>query len=32
MEQFEKIASRGGKEIAGADAFRLHDTSAFRSS
>ena len=29
MEQFEKIASRGGKTIAGADAFRLHDTFGF---
>src|SRR2546423_484479 len=29
MEQFEKFASRGGKELAGADAFRLHDTYGF---
>jgi alanyl-tRNA synthetase len=29
MEQFEKIASRGGKTIVGADAFRLHDTFGF---
>ena len=29
MEQFEKIASRGAKTIAGADAFRLHDTFGF---
>jgi alanyl-tRNA synthetase len=29
MEQFEKIASRGGKSISGADAFRLHDTFGF---
>ena len=29
MEQFEKVASRGGKSISGADAFRLHDTFGF---
>ena len=29
MEQFEKIESRGGKAISGADAFRLHDTFGF---
>ena len=29
MEQFQKIASRGGKAISGADAFRLHDTFGF---
>ena len=29
MEQFEKFASRGGKELTGADAFRLHDTYGF---
>ena len=29
MEQFEKVASRGGTEISGADAFRLHDTFGF---
>src|SRR2546430_2695815 len=29
MEQFEKVASRGAKEVAGADAFRLHDTFGF---
>jgi alanyl-tRNA synthetase len=29
MEQFEKIASRGGNTISGADAFRLHDTFGF---
>jgi alanyl-tRNA synthetase len=29
MEQFEKIATRGGKAISGADAFRLHDTFGF---
>ncbi len=29
MEQFEKIAGRGGKTISGADAFRLHDTFGF---
>jgi alanyl-tRNA synthetase len=29
LEQFEKIASRGGKTIAGGDAFRLHDTFGF---
>jgi alanyl-tRNA synthetase len=29
MEQFEKIASRAGGRIAGADAFRLHDTFGF---
>ena len=29
MEQFEKIASRGGKTVPGADAFRLHDTFGF---
>ncbi|TMF39245.1 MAG: alanine--tRNA ligase [Chloroflexi bacterium] len=29
MEQFEKVASRGGKVVSGADAFRLHDTFGF---
>ncbi len=29
MEQFEKVASRHDKVIAGADAFRLHDTFGF---
>ena len=29
MEQFEKIAARGGKSISGGDAFRLHDTFGF---
>ena len=29
MEQFQKIASRGGKLIMGGDAFRLHDTFGF---
>src|SRR6185437_13370436 len=29
MEQFEKFASRGGKIMSGADAFRLHDTFGF---
>ena len=29
MEQFEKVASRGGKTVSGADAFRLHDTFGF---
>ncbi|HET9782491.1 MAG TPA: alanine--tRNA ligase, partial [Candidatus Dormibacteraeota bacterium] len=29
MVQFEKVASRGGKTVSGADAFRLHDTFGF---
>jgi alanyl-tRNA synthetase len=29
MEQFEKIAARGGRTISGVDAFRLHDTFGF---
>ena len=29
MEQFEKVASRGGGVVSGADAFRLHDTFGF---
>jgi alanyl-tRNA synthetase len=29
MEQFEKVASRGGKIISGLDSFRLHDTFGF---
>jgi len=29
MEQFEKVATRGGKVVSGADAFRLHDTFGF---
>jgi alanyl-tRNA synthetase len=29
MEQFQKVAARGGKEVSGADAFRLHDTFGF---
>jgi len=29
MEQFEKVASRGGKLVSGSDAFRLHDTFGF---
>ena len=29
MEQFEKVASRGGNVVSGADAFRLHDTFGF---
>jgi alanyl-tRNA synthetase len=29
MEQFEKVASRGGNLVSGADAFRLHDTFGF---
>jgi len=29
MEQFEKVASRGGDQVSGADAFRLHDTFGF---
>jgi alanyl-tRNA synthetase len=29
MEQFEKVAGRDAKVIAGADAFRLHDTFGF---
>src|SRR5207248_4898093 len=29
MEQFEKVASRGGKLVSGTDAFRLHDTFGF---
>jgi len=29
VEQFEKSAARGGKTIAGPDAFRLHDTFGF---
>jgi len=29
MEQFEKVAARGGTTVAGADAFRLHDTFGF---
>ncbi|HKV87944.1 MAG TPA: alanine--tRNA ligase [Candidatus Dormibacteraeota bacterium] len=29
MEQFEKIATGGGKTVSGADAFRLHDTFGF---
>ena len=29
MDQFEKIASRGGRTISGVDAFRLHDTFGF---
>ncbi|HET7421762.1 MAG TPA: alanine--tRNA ligase [Candidatus Dormibacteraeota bacterium] len=29
MEQFEKIAARGGKSVSGVDAFRLHDTFGF---
>jgi alanyl-tRNA synthetase len=29
MEQFEKVASRGGNLVPGADAFRLHDTFGF---
>jgi len=29
MEQFEKVAARGGTLISGADSFRLHDTFGF---
>ena len=29
MEQFEKVASRGGQVLSGTDAFRLHDTFGF---
>jgi alanyl-tRNA synthetase len=29
MQQFEKVASHGGKTVSGADAFRLHDTFGF---
>jgi alanyl-tRNA synthetase len=29
MEQFEKVAGRGSKQIPGEDAFRLHDTFGF---
>src|SRR5207253_9451005 len=29
MEQCEKVASRVGKVVSGADAFRLHDTFGF---
>ncbi len=29
MEQFQKVASRGGDVVSGADAFRLHDTFGF---
>jgi len=29
MEQFEKVAARGGNFVSGADAFRLHDTFGF---
>src|SRR5206468_793943 len=29
MEQFEKVAARGGKTVSGTDAFRLHDTFGF---
>jgi alanyl-tRNA synthetase len=29
MEQFEKIAARGGRSVSGGDAFRLHDTFGF---
>jgi len=29
MEQFEKVAGRGAKVVAGEDAFRLHDTFGF---
>ncbi len=29
MEQFEKVASHGGKVVSGGDAFKLHDTFGF---
>ena len=29
MEQFQKVASRGGHEVSGVHAFRLHDTYGF---
>ncbi|HSS60034.1 MAG TPA: alanine--tRNA ligase [Candidatus Limnocylindrales bacterium] len=29
MQQFEKVASRGGRIVSGQDAFRLHDTFGF---
>ncbi len=29
MEQFEKVLSRGGRAVSGADVFRLHDTFGF---